>query len=73
MPKASVYEVSPTIFGWVVRMAGDSDFEMFDDKAVAIARARRLALPQNATVRVLSVSGRIDVEYPSDDGLRART
>jgi hypothetical protein len=68
MPKPTVYEVSPSIFGWVVRLEGDSDFEIFDDKTVAIARARRLAAPQNGAVHVLSVSGHIDVEYPSSAG-----
>jgi len=72
MPSATAYEVSPCIFGWIVRLAGESDFEMFEDKTVAIARARRLAGAQNAVVRVLSVSGHVDVEYPSDEGKAAR-
>ncbi len=63
MPKPLVYEVLPSAGGWVVRMAGDSQSETFEDKAVAVSRARRLAAPENALVHVLNANGGLEAEY----------
>ncbi|HZU85562.1 MAG TPA: DUF2188 domain-containing protein [Polyangiaceae bacterium] len=71
MPKPIVYEVAPSTEGWVVRMAGDSQSEGFEDKADAVARARQLAAREQAVVRVLTPAGRVEAEYgPPGSGAR---
>ena len=63
MPRPIVYEVFPSSGGWVVRMAADTETESFDEKAIAVARARRLAARENAIVRVFLPNGRVEAEY----------
>lgn len=71
MPKPLVYEVLPSNGGWVVRVASDSQSEMYEDKAVAVSRARRLAARENAFVHVLDANGGLEAEYvPPRTGAR---
>jgi hypothetical protein len=73
MAKSVVYEVHPAPgAGWVVEMASDSQSESFDDKFSAVARARRLADRDDATVRVVTRAGHLESEYtPRGAGPRA--
>jgi hypothetical protein len=65
MPSPIVFEVCPAGSGWVVRIAGDSMWELFDDKKVAIARARELMSREPyARTRVLGETGEVESEYP---------
>lgn len=70
MPRPIVYEVVPSDGGWVVRMAANSESESFDEKATAVARARRLAAREGGVVRVLMANGRVEAEY-APPGTRA--
>jgi len=71
MPKPIIYEVAPVAGGWLVRIAGDSQSEAFRDKAEAIGRARQLAARAQGGVRVVTDTGRVEIEYgPPGPGAR---
>jgi hypothetical protein len=66
MPGVVLYEIVPASNAWVLRMAGDSQSEWFDNKADAIARARELLRRHTATlVRVLNPAGAVESELSS--------
>ncbi len=72
MPKPLVYEIVPSSDKWVLRIAGDSLSEVFDDKAEALSSARRLAARHEGLVRVLAEGGRVEAEYaPPRPGARS--
>ena len=70
MPRPIVYEVFPSDGAWAVRMAANSESESYEDKATAVARARRLAAREGGVVRVLMANGRVEAEY-APPGTRA--
>lgn len=69
MSRAS-YEVVPVDDGWMVRMAGNSHWEMYASKPEAIQRARKLGRQYDEWhVRVLTRNGTVEQELSSTPSL----
>lgn len=64
----AVLEVVPNEQAWVVRMPGDSVWEVLPNKAAAIHRARTLGARYDEwLVRVLAPNGLLETELRSSD------
>jgi len=62
------YVVAPDEVGWVVRLKGDSQTELFTSKEQAVQRARQLVSRYpSGTVTVLSGSGAVESAYVHDE------